>query len=281
MRLAEQLRWQPGSVSDEASLRLVVPATERKAELHGLVSVITPAHNASAVIARAIQAVASQTISVLEHIIIDDGSRDDTGMLIQSLLEKFPHIRYVRQPWRGAAQARNLGIELARGRYIAFLDSDDFWRPRKLENQIEFMERREAAFSYGDYLVCDPASGRVLHERRPPEQLSHQELLARCPIGCLTAVYNQHHLGKVYMPLVRRGQDWGLWLQLTRSGAPAVKYPGLDAVYYARSGSLSSRKLLKCLDIYRIYRRQEGLPAMHALQRLTRFAWSSLHRWER
>lgn len=279
MRPAEKLDWQ-STAGDDASPPGLRPEIQHGG-LHGLVSVITPAHNASAVIARAIHAVAAQTAPVLEHIIIDDGSRDDTGTLIQSLRSKFPHIRYIRQPWRGAAQARNLGIEIACGRYIAFLDSDDFWRPRKLENQIGFMERRDALFSYGDYQVCDPESGRILHERRPPRQLSHQDLLARCPIGCLTAVYNQHRLGKVYMPTVRRGQDWGLWLELTRDGAPAVKYPGLDAIYYARSGSLSSRKLLKCMDIYRIYRHQEGLSAASSLRRLTRFAWSSLYRWER
>jgi glycosyltransferase involved in cell wall biosynthesis len=123
MRLAEKLDLLP-ITEDVAVHEACRPAPG--AGLHGLVSVVTPAHNASAVIARAIQAVAAQTVSVLEHIIIDDGSRDDTGVLIQSLRHTFPHIRYIRQPWRGAAQARNLGIELARGRYIAFLDSDDF-----------------------------------------------------------------------------------------------------------------------------------------------------------
>lgn len=251
------------------------------APLYHLVSVITPTYNAAAVIARAIHAVAAQTVPVLEHIVIDDGSRDDTFELIQSLRREYPHIRYVQQPWRGAARARNLGIEIARGRYIAFLDSDDFWHARKLENQIGFMERSGALFSYGDYRICDPESGRVLHERCAPQCLSHEDLLARCPIGCLTAVYNQERLGKVYMPTVARGQDWGLWLELTRGGVPALKYPGLDAVYYARKGSLSSRKLLKCLDIYQIYRSQEGMSALPALWRLARFAWSSLHKWER
>ncbi len=279
MRPAEDLRWPPFPENKPADGVSVVSADG--APLHHLVSVITPTHNAAAVIARAIHAVAAQTVAVLEHIVIDDGSRDDTFELIQSLRREYPHIRYVQQPWRGAAQARNLGIELARGRYIAFLDSDDFWQAHKLENQIGFMERSDALFSYGDYRICDPASGRILHERRPPPRLSHEDLLVRCPIGCLTAVYNQERLGKVYMPTVMRGQDWGLWLELTRKGVPALKYPGLDAVYYARSGSLSSKKLLKCFDIYQIYRRQENMPVWLALWHLARFAWSSLHRWER
>lgn len=278
MKLAESLDLLPPK--EGLTLDLPHPASSCSTRLQGLVSVITPAHNASAVIARAIHAVATQTAPVLEHIIIDDGSRDDTYALIQSLKHSFPHIRYVRQSWSGAAPARNLGIQLARGRYIAFLDSDDFWRPHKLERQIGFMERHGALFTYGDYQICDPRSGRILYERHPPQQLTHGELLARCPIGCLTAVYNQERLGKVYMPAVKRGHDWGLWLELTRGGRTALKYPGLDAIYYARSGSLSSRKLLKCMDVYRIYRSQEGLPALSALRRLTSFAWSSLHRWE-
>ncbi len=244
--------------------------------MHGLVSVVTPVRNSCTVIDRAIRSVADQTVRALEHIIIDDGSSDDTAGIINELREEYPHIRYLHQSWRGAASARNLGIEQARGKYIAFLDSDDMWLENKLERQIGFMEQTGALFSYGDYQVFDPKTQRVIRECRPPDRVDHYDLLNGCPIGCLTASYNQEQLGKIYMPLVRRGQDWGLWLALTRNGTPALKYPGVEAVYFSRAGSLSSNKLLKCLDIYRIYREHEQINPLLAMQYLTRFAWAKL-----
>lgn len=276
-------------MSNGDTMQLTRPATRQEADrgqpldpaadsqsLHGLVSVITPVRNSSRVIERAVRSVAGQSVRVKEHLIIDDGSSDTTARVIDELREEYPWIRYLHQHWNGAAAARNLGIRESQGRYIAFLDSDDVWLPNKLQQQIAFMERTGALFSYGDYQVFDSMMDRVVSQRCPPSRLVYQDLLNACPIGCLTATYNQERLGKIYMPLVKRGQDWGLWLALTRSGTPAYKYPGLEAVYYSRAGSLSSNKLLKCLDIYRIYRRQERKSPLAAIRHLSRFAWTKL-----
>jgi len=233
-----------------------------------LVSVITPAYNAGQVIERAIRSVSNQTVPVLEHIIIDDGSTDGTVGIIRKLQEEFPWVRYLAQPRQGAGAARNLGIKEARGRYIAFLDGDDIWLEGKAEHQIGFMEGTGALFSYGAYLIRDAVTGRLIREIHPPDRLDHGDLLRACPIGCLTVAYNQERYGKVYMPLVERGQDWGLWLALTRDGTPALKYPGTDAIYYCAPGSLSSNKLRKSLDIYRIYREEEGMTPLQATRYL-------------
>jgi teichuronic acid biosynthesis glycosyltransferase TuaG len=223
------------------------------------ISVVTPAHDAAGVLERAVRSVASQSLPVLEHIVVDDGSTDETGRLLAELSRRFPHLRTVVQPRRGAAAARNAGIARAGGRYIAFLDSDDEWNPGKLERQIGFMEETGTLFSYGDYQrfhVGRSASPRTV---RTPEELRYPDLLRGCPIGCLTVAYNQEALGKRYMPAVKRGQDWGLWLELTRDGTVGRRYPGIEAIYHSRDGSLSRRKVSKALDIYRLYRDQERL----------------------
>lgn len=241
-----------------------------------LVSVITPAHNAASVIERVAESVGRQTVRVLEHIVIDDGSDDDTPAVLGELKSRYPHLRTISQPRRGAAVARNAGIKIARGRYIAFLDSDDEWLPDKLERQVIFMEEQNVLFSYGDYQRVDGHSGDSIKVIDTPKRLTHGDFLKGCPIGCLTAAFNQEVLGKHYMPQVRRGHDWGLWLQLTRNNVVALRYPGVAAVYHDNRGSLSKDKLRKARDVYTIYRQQEGFGRLRSLSFLTRHILSKL-----
>ena len=241
-----------------------------------LVSVVTPAFNAGTVIKRAVESVVSQTGFSVEHIIVDDGSQDETPGLLGALKLRHRHLRIISQPRRGAALARNAGIEIARGRYIAFLDADDEWLPDKLERQIDFMEQSGTLFSYGDYWRCRGLGEARRKHVRTPESLDYHNFLRGCPIGCLTVAYNQEALGKVYMPDVPRGHDWGLWLSLTRNGEVARRYPGLAAVYHVQSRSLSRNKLQKARDIYRIYREQEGLGAVRSLVYLAEHGFKSV-----
>lgn len=234
-------------------------------------SVITAAYNRADLLPAAIRSVAEQTLPVLEHIIVDDGSTDGTSEIVQELRREMDHLVYFRQSRQGAGVARNVGIEAARGKYIAFLDSDDFWLPRKLERQMTFMVHHSAVFSYGDYLEHDRVT-QVTRRRVLPPVVEYRDLLYSCPIGCLTAAYDQEALGKVYMPTVERGQDWGLWLALTRNGNSARKYPGAEAVYCCGSGGLSANKLRKSIDMYRIYRNYEQIGALRSLWHLGRHA---------
>ncbi|MFW6288498.1 MAG: glycosyltransferase family 2 protein [Spirochaetota bacterium] len=232
-----------------------------------LVSVVTPVYNEAAYLDRCVASVASQSVPVFEHIIVDDGSTDETSDTLELLAARYLHIVVVTQARRGAAAARNVGIERARGRYIAFLDADDVWHPRKVEHQIRFMEERGYSFTYGDYVEVEHRTGRRLKGYHLPDSVGHRQLLRGCPIGCLTVAYNQETIGKRYMPLVRSGHDWGLWLELTREGMRAHKYPGVEASYSNGRASLSTRKLRKVLYVYRIYRDNEGLSRAAAILR--------------
>ncbi|ENJ1749383.1 glycosyltransferase family 2 protein [Vibrio parahaemolyticus] len=223
--------------------------------LGALVSVVTPAYNCKNVILRCIKCVAEQTDGVLEHIIVDDGSVDGTSELLDELSLSYPHLKVMKQTNQGAGAARNLAIQNARGKYIAFLDADDFWFNRKLEYQISFMEKFGVDFSYGDY-EREFNNDSINTTFIAPKELSYGKLLLSCPIGCLTAAYNQESLGKVYMSTVRQGQDWSLWLKITKSGVIAKKYDGVLAVYNIQEGSLSSNKKRKLINMYNIYREQ-------------------------
>jgi teichuronic acid biosynthesis glycosyltransferase TuaG len=242
------------------------------------VSVITAAYNSAAHIERTVHSVAGQSLQALEHIIIDDGSTDDTPAIVANLARQFPHLRVIQQANRGAGAARNAGIAAARARYVAFLDSDDYWTELKLEAQIGFMADNDVPFSYGDYETIDADTGESLGRRETPVSVSHGQLLRGCPIGCLTAAFDQQALGKQYMSEVRRGQDWALWLKLTRAGIVARRYPGCHAVYRRSKDSLSSDKLKKLKDMYRIYAEQERLGPWRSTYYLTAFALSTLTR---
>ena len=230
------------------------------------VAVITAACNSAAVIERNIRSVATQSLPPAEHIVVDDGSSDDTAAIVLALQRELPHLRLIRQENAGAAAARNAGIRAATARYVAFLDSDDYWSEQKLETQVGFMAAQDVTFSYGAYDTVDAATGAPLGRQDAPERVTYAELLRGCPIGCLTVAFDQSVLGKRYMPDVRRGQDWGLWLALTRDGAVARRYPGCHAVYRRSKHSLSSGKLAKVADIYRIYREQERLGAARSIR---------------
>jgi len=224
----------------------------------GLVSVVTPAFNAADVIAEAVESVLLQGGVVLEHIIIDDGSTDNTAAVLKEIAREWPHVKIIEQSNLGAAAARNKGIKEASGRYIAFLDADDVWLAGKLEAQVAYMMEEKVLFSYGDYTEVDGVTGDGIVCYHLPEVLKYKDLLRGCPIGCLTAAYDQSALGKIYMPNVRRGQDWGLWLAITRGGVPAQKYPGNYARYRIGVGSLSGSKMKKIIDVFKIYNREES-----------------------
>lgn len=223
------------------------------------VSVVTPVYNCEKFIQKTIDCVANQTLKVHQHIVVNDGSSDGTLDILQKLQSEHPHLLVLNQRNSGAAEARNLGILHATGRYIAFLDSDDIWAPEKLEMQIDFMEKNDFLFSYGDYEEVDENNCEVLHRYYLPVCLTYEKLLNGCPIGCLTVAYNQEKLGKRYMPKVRRGQDWALWLAITRDNVVAQRYDGCFAQYRVVKSSLSKNKFKKIFDVIEIYRNEQEL----------------------
>lgn len=236
-----------------------------------LVSIITPAYNSYPFIKQTIQSVLSQTYENWEMIIVDDCSKDGTFEIARKYAKKDDRINiYQNDKNLGSAISRNAAIKKAKGTYIAFLDSDDSWKPKKLEKQISYMEESGSLFTFGDYMIVDKKTGEEVSSIDIPDVLTYKDLLRSCPIGCLTAAYNQDELGKVYMPNVRQGQDWGLWLALTRAGIKAYKYPGCEALYHIGEDSLSANKLQKGLNMFRIYKNEEELSVFASIWYLFR-----------
>ncbi|MFD2370799.1 glycosyltransferase family 2 protein [Brevibacillus sp. GCM10020057] len=242
---------------------------------HPLVSVITPAYNAARFIRATIESVKSQTYPHWELILIDDCSRDETVDLIRQEFGD-PRIRLIELTCNsGAAVARNTGIQAARGKYIAFLDSDDLWLPEKLERQVAFMQERDIAFSFTQYRIIGENGPGARHVVPIPEQIDYTGLLKNTIIGCLTVMLDREKLGTVQMPNLRTRQDTALWLQILRQGHTAYGLQEVLAEYRKVDGSISSNKWKAAHQTWRLYRDIEGLNIARASWCFVHYGWNA------
>lgn len=227
---------------------------------NGLVSIIMPTYNCADFIEESILSVINQTYTNWELIIVDDCSKDNTEEVVKKYTDNDKRIRYIRlETNSGAAIARNTGIEMAIGEFIAFLDSDDLWLNVKLEKQLEFMNSHGYNFSCTAYMQIDEQgneNGTVVH---PKKRVDYNGVLLSCPIGNSTVIYNCKNIGKFYVPNIRKRNDDALWLQILKK----EKYCyGLDTVlmkYRIRQNSLSRNKLQLVKYHWYLYREIEHL----------------------
>lgn len=229
-----------------------------------VVSIVTPVHNGAAFIRETIASAQAQTCGDWELLVVDDASEDDSAEIVENLAANDSRIRLFRLEINGgAAVARNVGIRAARGRYVAFLDSDDLWMPLKLEKQICFMEQKNCEFSFTGFQRVDE-SGFEISLFGVPSRVTYGELLKTNYIGCSTVMYDSFVLGKVEMPLIRRRQDYGLWLRLLKQTEYACGINEALSYYRVRGGSVSSNKATTSLFTWRVYREVEGLSMLRS-----------------
>ncbi len=208
----------------------------------GLVSIITPSYNCAGFIGETIESVLAQSYRNWELLITDDCSTDGSREIISEYVRKDSRIRLLcLDKNSGAGVARNNSIREAKGRFIAFCDSDDRWYPEKLEKQLSFMAEKDCALSYTSYITCDEA-GRTdgIVVCRQTETL--RSLTRDDKIGCLTVVYDTEKVGKVYMPALRKRQDWAMKLKIMKLCRRAYGMKEPLAIYRHRDSSLSRNK---------------------------------------
>lgn len=182
-----------------------------------------PAYNCEQTLEAAAASVFSQTVSGWELIIVDDASRDGTAALANNLCARDPRVRLVtNERSLGVAASRNRGIRLAKGDYLAFLDSDDRWQPKKLELQLARLEKTQADLCYTSYQLCDPARPDVIKLYRVPPGIRYRALLKENVIGCSTVLMRARRMPAQGFPCAFFHEDYALWLKLLRSGCRAV-----------------------------------------------------------
>lgn len=221
---------------------------------YGLVSIITPSYNSATFIKDTIEGILHQTYSNWELLITDDCSTDNSIDIIEEYARKDPRIKIQRlEKNSGAGICRNKSMETAKGRYIAFCDSDDVWMPQKLEKQLAFMEKMGCALTYSSYMLMDE-EGQEKGIAVCRSKLDYNLLKRDNEIGCLTAMYDTTKVGKMYMSSIRKRQDWGLWLEILAKCKVAYGIKEPLAYYRIRTGSISNNKLALVKHNINVYR---------------------------
>ncbi len=224
------------------------------------VSIIVPVYNAEKYIRETIDCVKAQTYENWELVLVEDGSTDESLCILETVERQDGRIRVIRQENGGAAKARNHGLSKAAGRFVAYLDADDLWSPDKLEKQLAFMAKKEAAFSFTGYEFADEkgkGTGKIV---RVPEELCYKEALKNTTIFTSTVIFDTKRLAKekLFMPMIK-SEDTALWFRILREGVTAYGLNENLVRYRRPAKSLSSNKLEAVRRIWRLYRKAEGL----------------------
>lgn len=241
-----------------------------------LVSIITPSYNSSRFIEDSVRSVLNQTYNNFELIIIDDCSKDDSWQLIQELIKQDDRIQIYRlEQNSGAAMARNFGIQVANGKYLTFLDSDDLWDEDKLEKQVHFMQENHYVFTFTNYRMIDERGNLLNRIVECPKIIEYKELLRNTTIGCLTVMLNIEKLGKVTMPNLQP-EDTALWLRILRNNHKAYCLQETLASYRVVGNSASNNKLKVAKKMWVVYRKSENINRWKASWYFVNYAWNAV-----
>lgn len=226
--------------------------------MNELVSIIMPSYNTGRFLAQSIQSVLAQTYENWELIVVDDCSTDDTDAVAACFSDR--RIRYLKNEKNsGAAQSRNRALREAKGRWIAFLDSDDLWAPEKLALQVEFMEQGGYAFSYTDYNEIGEDSDPLGVTVTGPKRITKRGMYSYCWPGCLTVMYDAEAVGLVQIADIRKNNDYAMWLKVGQR-ADCYLLPRTLASYRRRKGSISSHSYVALIRWhYRLFRQAERM----------------------
>lgn len=246
------------------------------------VSVITPTYNSEKYIVETIRSVQGQTYSDWEMIIVDDCSTDQTCFLVEEMAEKDTRIRLIRQTENlGAGAARTVGMRAAKGRFIAYLDSDDIWLPQKLEYQTAFMLEKKCGFSCTSYEVIDSDGVPLKKNIHMLPKVDYVGFLTNNLLQTVGIMVDTEIVDKelLVMPDIRRRQDAVTWLQILKAGHPGYGLDIILAQYRRTKKSLSSNKIKSVVGTWKLYYCIEKLPFLFSCYCFMRYAFLAV--WKR
>lgn len=229
-----------------------------------LVSIIMPSYNTGKFIQETIDSVINQTYDNWELIIVDDCSSDNTDEIVKSI--KDDRIFYLKNKKNsGAAVSRNKALKMAKGKWIAFLDSDDLWKKDKLEKQIKFMKNNNYHFSYTNYIEIDEESKPNGKRITGPKRITKKGMANYCWPGCLTVMYDAEKIGLIQIENIKKNNDYAMWLKISKKVDCYLLNEEL-AMYRKRNGSISNHSYVSLIKWhYKLYREVEHQNVIYSL----------------
>lgn len=226
-----------------------------------LISVIMPSYNCGEYVEETIRSVQAQTYKNWEIIFVDDCSSDNTMKKVLSMSLEDHRIRVSQNSENsGAAVSRNKALRETKGRWIAFLDSDDIWEPTKLEKQIKFMEENGYAFSYTGYQEIDENSQPTGIKVSGPKRITKTGMFAFCWPGCLTVMYDREKIGLIQIADIKKNNDYAMWLKVCKKADCYLLDECLAKYRRGRTGSVSSHSITTMIGWhYKLWHEAEGM----------------------
>ncbi len=244
---------------------------------NNLVSIVTPAYKTEKFIAETIESVIAQTYPHWELLIADDCSPDNLAEVVKKYSEKDPRVKYLRMPQNGGpANARNLSLEQAKGRYIAFLDSDDLWHADKLTKQLDFMNKNDYDFTYTAYQRFKMGGELYPFINLVPEHVTYSDLLKNTCISTLTVILDKSKVKDIHMTPGWGYDDYVLWLEILKKGTTAHGLNENLALYRVMDQSVSSNKKRALKWVWNIYYQHQKLGFIKSLYFITNFSLNAI-----
>lgn len=225
----------------------------------GLVSIIMPSYNTAKFIEHTINSVLAQTYKNWELIIVDDCSTDNTDEIVgQFLIDK--RIKFLKNERNsGAAISRNRALREAKGKWIAFLDSDDLWKPEKLMWQIKFMKKHGYHFSYTNYSEIDERGKSNGITVTGPKRITKTGMFNYCWPGCLTVMYDRDYVGLIQIADIKKNNDYAMWLKVCQKADCFLLNRCLARYRKGRKGSVSTHSIKTMIGWhYKLFHEAEG-----------------------
>lgn len=230
-----------------------------------LVSIVMPSYNTGSLIADSIRSVLNQTYQNWELLIIEDASTDNTEEVLSGLIDNRIKV-YKNEKHRGAAFGRNRALKEVKGKWIAFLDSDDLWMPEKLEKQIAFMTDNGYCFSYTNYieLNADGEPAGILVSG--PKKITKKDMFNFCWPGCLTVMYDREKVGEIQIEEIAKNNDYAMWLKVCQKADCYLLEEVLAKYRRGRVGSVSSHGIHTMIAWhYKLFREAEKQNVIRAV----------------
>lgn len=244
------------------------------------ISIITPCYNSASFIAPTLESVLAQTFEDWEMLVVDDCSTDDSAAIVQEYTRRDSRIQYYRtdSPSGGPSIPRNIGLEHARGEYVAFLDSDDLWLPEKLEEQLSFMQANKLDFVYSDYEKISWRGERKNRIINAQAVSSFWDTIESNAIPCLTVLIRRSVIGNTrFKPIPK--EDYVFWLDILRQGYKAYNTGKVHALYREAKNSRSGNKLKMFRQQWYVLRQVEGVKKVPAIYFMLIFAVKGLFKF--